>query len=278
MESVETLNRLFLTQPPREAYFRILKSAGEGSARANLLLGLYFIDGYNTFFMDEGLGQKYLEAAYRGGDLPGSVILAKRTPYRDFVTISAAQLQSIQDMANEGDFLAQFALGWMYFAGKWVPNSEELAIEWFRKSAEQGFANAQRWVGSRLTNYRHTDPDWRNKRVEWYKRAAYKGQIEAQLFLAQEYRLPPYKCHCPELAHYWYKKAAEQGCGFAYARLADELKNSADPEGIQKRMALYQKGALLGSSACRARMEMTISFSWKEVELYHQVLTFLQSR
>lgn len=164
MESVETLNRLFLTQPPREAYFPILKSAGEGSARAKLLLGLYFIDGYNAFFMDEGLGQKYLEAAYEGGDLPGRVILAKRTAYRDFVTISAAQLQSIQDMANEGDFLAQFALGWMYFSGKWVPNSEELSMEWFRKSAEQGFANAQRWVGSRQFDYSDTDPDWRNKR------------------------------------------------------------------------------------------------------------------
>lgn len=255
MESVETLNRLFLTRPPREAYFPILKSAGEGSARAKLLLGLYFIDGYNAFFMDEELGQKYLEAAYEGGDLPGSVILAKRTPFRDFVTISAAQLQSIQDMANEGDFLAQFALGWMYFSGKWVPNSEELSMEWFRKSAEQGFANAQRWVGSRQFDYSDTDPDWRNKRVEWYKRAAYKGQIEAQMFLAQEYRLPPHKCHCPELAHFWYKKAAEQGCGFAYARLGDELKNSADPEEFQKRMALYRKGALLGCEVCSSLLE-----------------------
>lgn len=277
MESIEALNRLFLTQSPQKAYSRILKSAGEGSNRAKSLLGLYFLNGYNTFFLNERTGMNYLEAAYQEGDPVGGILLDERRPY-GLVKVSADHVQEIQDLAEKGDFLAQYALGWMYFSGRCMPNSARQAMVWFQKSADQGFADAQRWVGILQAYHRSIDPEWRKKRIEWYQKAADKGQIKAQISLAQEYRRRSHDFYSPELANLWYEKSAKQGCGDFYAYLGDKLSKSENPEDVKKRFALYQKGVLLGSSACRARMEMTILFSWKEVELYHQVLTFLQSK
>ena len=52
-----------------------------------------------------------------------------------------------RERAENGDASAQFDLAWYHYYGDGVPEDKELAFQWFLKSAEQGYAPAQRQVG-----------------------------------------------------------------------------------------------------------------------------------
>ena len=47
-------------------------------------------------------------------------------------------------LAKEGDTTAQYLIGHMYDRGLGVPQDDVMAVEWYRKAAEQGDASA--WV------------------------------------------------------------------------------------------------------------------------------------
>ena len=49
-----------------------------------------------------------------------------------------SQFQKIEKKAKQGDSLAQYDLGVMYFEGKDVPKDEKKAVYWITKSANQG--------------------------------------------------------------------------------------------------------------------------------------------
>ena len=49
--------------------------------------------------------------------------------------------------AEQGYAKAQYNLGWMYDNGRGVPQDDKQAVYWYTKSAEQGFAVAQYNLG-----------------------------------------------------------------------------------------------------------------------------------
>ncbi len=49
--------------------------------------------------------------------------------------------------AEQGDAVAQLALGAMYSIGQGVPQDDKEAVKWYRKAAEQGYALAQYGLG-----------------------------------------------------------------------------------------------------------------------------------
>jgi len=56
----------------------------------------------------------------------------------DYVTA----LQEWRPLAERGHAEAQFLIGDMYANGEGVPENDALAVKWWRKAAEQGFAGA----------------------------------------------------------------------------------------------------------------------------------------
>src|SRR5271155_306922 len=52
-------------------------------------------------------------------------------------------LSRYRPLAEQGDAKAQYELGGMYDAGHGVPQDHVEAVRWFRKAADQGFADAQ---------------------------------------------------------------------------------------------------------------------------------------
>ena len=54
-----------------------------------------------------------------------------------------------QQAAEQGDVTSQFTLGVMYANGTGVAQSDEQAVEWYRKAANQGLTRA--WTGTRTT-------------------------------------------------------------------------------------------------------------------------------
>ena len=75
------------------------------------------------------------------------------------------------------------SLGVIYETGESVPQDYKKAVVWFRKAAEQGYANAQNDLGSMFLSGRGVLKD--SKEAErWFRRAADQGYADAQKNLA----------------------------------------------------------------------------------------------
>ena len=63
---------------------------------------------------------------------------------------SAQELADLRARADAGEASAQFNLGWMYYLGWGVPQDDAEAAAWYRRSAEQGHADAQFYLFVKL--------------------------------------------------------------------------------------------------------------------------------
>lgn len=123
--------------------------------------------------------------------------------------------EACRQAAKSGDSAAQFHLAWMYESGFGVEPNQDSALEWYRKSAEQGHAKAQYWLGSTCLarlyrRWRGIHPMVgisRDDAIAWLRKAAEQGHVEAQKALGGECQTQD----APAQAVEWYRKAAEQG-------------------------------------------------------------------
>ena len=78
-----------------------------------------------------------------------TVLASSRPPKSDpALVIETATLQQLRQMAENGDAIAQNALGLRYATGDGVVLNEQEAVGWFIKAAEQGNVAAQSKLGS----------------------------------------------------------------------------------------------------------------------------------
>ena len=64
----------------------------------------------------------------------------------------AAALREWSALAEQGNTLAQFSLGWLYEDGRGVTQDHKEAVKWYLKAAEQGFEDAQFNLGVMYMN------------------------------------------------------------------------------------------------------------------------------
>jgi TPR repeat protein len=99
----------------------------------------------------------------------------------------AADMKATTDAAEKGDAAAQSELGNFYRWGddKTDPDYKK-AEEWYRKAAEQGFAEAENGLGELYTdgNGIQKDPA---EALKWLSKAAEQGNRPAQMNLASIY-------------------------------------------------------------------------------------------
>ena len=84
------------------------------------------------------------------------------------------------------------------------------AVAWYRKGAEQGYAEAQYALGACYRNGRGVAKDF-VQAVSWFRKAAEQGYAEAQYILGGFYYTGWGVAKDCELGVEWYRKAAEQG-------------------------------------------------------------------
>jgi uncharacterized protein len=70
----------------------------------------------------------------------------------------------------------------MYDLGLGIQQNYLLAVKWYRKAAEQGFANAQNNLGSMYENGTGVTKNLAEA-IRWYQLAARQGQENAQINL-----------------------------------------------------------------------------------------------
>jgi putative methionine-R-sulfoxide reductase with GAF domain len=69
-------------------------------------------------------------------------------PQPSVTTSPAGDLQTMRRLAEQGDPIAQFAVGARYATGEGVPQDYAEAVRWFSKAAEQGHVPAQATLGA----------------------------------------------------------------------------------------------------------------------------------
>ena len=108
--------------------------------------------------------------------------------------------------AELGHANAQNHLGNCYFYGWGIAKKYNEAVKWFRIAAEQGHATAQYNLGYCYENGQGVIQDY-NEAVKWYRNAAEQGVASAQNNLGRYYQ----KTQDYNEAVKWYRKAVEKG-------------------------------------------------------------------
>jgi uncharacterized protein len=142
----------------------------------------------------------------------------------DFTTLTT--------LAQSGNREAQYALGAISVQGRLVEKDYERAEAWFMKSAEKGYAPAERALG---LLYRARD---QARGAMWLQRAAQKGDAEAQFELGNAYEQGSLGTINYSEALNWLRKSAEQGHPEAQALLGQMYE---DCEGVKQNYAAAAK-------------------------------------
>lgn len=174
-------------------------------------------------FMSEGLSEEE-KAELKEQIMPGGF---------DDVKAAEEKFKALMADAKAGDPAAQNSLGVMYYtgeavsknlSGKVLDTDPELAVGWFFRAAEQGYADAQFNLGLMYANGEGVPQDM-EQAVELFKKAAEQGHVDAQNNLGAMYFTGEGVARDEKKAIEWFEKAAAQGNEDARANL-DAIKAS----------------------------------------------------
>lgn len=142
--------KLFLEGKFKEAFPIIEQAANNGNPRAMYIMACYYQEGYDVVKINKAECNNWLEKSYPHKELLstyGYATWCLKNGSGGQKSIYASIFKDIQLLAESGDLLAQGTLGKMYFYGEGVAEDKVKAFEWYRKAAEQGYANGQCSLG-----------------------------------------------------------------------------------------------------------------------------------
>ncbi|MBN4048073.1 sel1 repeat family protein [bacterium AH-315-O15] len=141
-------------------------------------------------------------------------------------TTSAQTLADTQQRANQGDALAQTALGFIYQSGEGVPENFTQAVVWYRIAADQGYAPAQANLGVMYSNGTGVPQDL-PEAAAWLLKAADQGYAPAQANLGVMYATGQGVPQDDVEAHKWLSLAAASLTGDTQQGYADYRSTTA---------------------------------------------------
>jgi TPR repeat protein len=126
-------------------------------------------------------------------------------------------LEQIKQRANAGDRRAQCVLGKRYELGLELRKNPKQALQWYEKSAEQGFIIAQMRLAD-MYNAMYLDDklEDNDEAMHWFREAAKRGHPSAQVKVAEELEDSD-----PQEAFDWMHQAAVAGDALAQHKLAE---------------------------------------------------------
>ena len=261
----------------REAYDNLKKSAEQGNATAQFVLGHQFFlsmkgiqnDAEAIRWFRKAAEQGHVDAQYRLGMLLDKYIMLSE-PGMAFKYFLKA--------AKQGHILAQNTIGDILHKGDEPNPGNETALKWYLKAAEQGQANALFSLGLMYhdgNGVQQSD----EKAFEYFLKAAKKGHKEAQFTVAQKFEEDTKYIEALK----WYLKAAEQGHVTAPNRMEILLYNRKAKLALQKEDSLAKKVTkwILPDKAVHSSSEEQFKIGKKflkgdaEVEQSYEIAFFL---
>lgn len=268
-----------------EAFEIRQKAASQGYENACINLGMMYKNG-RGINQDVDKALQYLIpyadnnisfAAYNVGEI-----------YQDKGDMNSA-IKYYSIAANE-DARAQYLLGIYNLMGDIIPQNIEKGIEWFEKSAEQGFPEAYAalgncyetnqygmgngekalyWFEKAISNgiydvYHNLGNMYMNGEVvtknmdmaiQYYTKSAQNGYVESQRWLAQIYRYGDGVDENPQMAFYWEKIAVENGYKKSVTNLANYyLDGYGTNVDIEKGIELMTSAAMDGDISAQCNL------------------------
>ena len=128
------------------------------------------------------------------------------------VTVDAqvTELAQLRALAEQGNAVAQYNLGFRYANGDGVPQDNAEAERWYRLAAYQGHADAQYSLGL-MYQLGYGVPEEDAEAERWYRLAADQGHADAQYSLGTLYAGGEGVPEDHVLAYMWFNLAAAQG-------------------------------------------------------------------
>ena len=131
-------------------------------------------------------------------------------------------------LARQGDPAAQRNIGQLYRQGRGVPQSDEVAANWYRLVAQHGHAAAQANLGVMYLQGQGVAKD-PAEAARWFDKAAEQGHAIAQYNLALMYEQGLGVEKSANRAMGWYQRAADGGHDRAAQRVAQFLHDKVAP-------------------------------------------------
>lgn len=127
---------------------------------------------------------------------------------------SPKAVETLLKLANEGNSMAQFRLGSLYYHGHGVAEDENLAVYWWKKAAANGnaeamFQIAHAYLFGHTAARSVTDPD--REAALWYFQAASAGHAESAYTLGLLFLAGKGVVEDRSEAVRWFRNAAAKG-------------------------------------------------------------------
>ena len=151
----------------------------------------------------------------------------------------ATALEEWTPLAEQGDAVSQFYLGFLYSSGKGVPQNYKNAVKWYALAAEQGDAEAQHNLALRYDLGQGVLQDYKTA-VKWYTLAAEQGLTKSQYNLGVSYALGEGVIQDYIKAHMWFNIAAANGQDDS-SEARDTVQESMTPAQIEQAQALARE-------------------------------------
>lgn len=168
---------------------------------------------------------------------------AAATPLDDALKVLEAgnnpkAVEVLTQIANEGNALAQLRLGDLYFHGKGVAEDENKAVQWWKKSAASGNAEAMYQIAhaylfGNTAPKTVADPD--REAATWYFKAASAGHAEAAYTLGLLFIAGKGVVEDRNEAIRWFRVAADRGHAEARKAMDTTEKAASRPAPKPKR-------------------------------------------
>jgi TPR repeat protein len=168
--------------------------------------------------------------------------------------LSANEFSQLRDKAQKGDASAQLALGKAYEYGNGAPKSEESAVKWYRKAADQKNSEAETRLGVMYRLGLGVNQD-KEEAVRWFHKAAKLGNSQAMFNLGVSYYNGDGISSNSSSAYAWFLLAQEAGNSAAtdaVERSAEEGGRMGTPDALLLIAAMYEKGDELPQSFAEA--------------------------
>ena len=120
----------------------------------------------------------------------------------------ATDFDTIKQLAESGDAIAQNNVGLLYLSGQVVAKDNAQAVKWFEKSAQQGIPEAQYNLGLRYFSGQGVEQDY-HQAFYWFEKAADANIAKAQMMLGVMYIKGHGVPKDYSIARQWLKKSCE---------------------------------------------------------------------
>lgn len=164
-------------------------------------------------------------------------------------------MQKSLQLAEAGNAVAMFTVGYNYAIGKGVAQNDVQAVHWYRKAAEGGQSGAMLNLATRYANGKGIEQS-DEQAVIWYRKAAEAGQVVGMTSLGYNYYIGKGVEQSSEQAVFWFRKAAEAGYPLGMFNLGVHL---ATGKGVAQNeteaIAWYRKAAEKGYASAISELK-----------------------